>query len=222
MRIYSLLLLLLLSSCTATSPVSRPALHEVTHISYAKEFCSEMFVQKACQLVHSITFTMENGYGATLLGVIAIDGGKIKATLMGVEGFVLFAADQDEDKTIRVHKSLPPFDKPGFAEGLMRDVRTLFVVPEYVELFLGETGDHEIVCRYMEEDGRVLDVIAGEVGYSKIAIYDKEGKREQLVRAEKVKAFEGLNLAESIEVSSSGVGAYTLQLNLLRAEISQL
>lgn len=222
MRIYSLLLLLLLPSCTITPPVSRPALHEVTYTSHSKDFCSGMFVQKACELVHSITFTMENGYGATLLGVIAIDGGKIKATLMGVEGFVLFAADQDEDKTIRVHKSLPPFDKPGFAEGLMRDVRTLFIIPEYVDLLLGETGDHETVCRYMEEDGRVLDVIAGEAGYRRIVIYDAEGKREQLVRAKRYKAFEGVSLAESIELTSFGVGAYTLQLNLLRAEKSQL
>jgi hypothetical protein len=181
-----------------------------------------MFVQEACQLVHSITFTMANGYGATLLGVIVIDGGKIKATLMGVEGFVLFAADQGEDKAIIVHKSMAPFDKPGFAEGLMRDVRTVFIVPEYVDLSLGETGDNETVCRYVEEEGRVIDVIAGETGYSRISIYDKEGKREQLVRAAKYKVIEGLNLAESIELTSFGVGSYTLQLNLLRAEKSQL
>lgn len=222
MRVYSLLFLFVLSSCAITPPVSRPELREVRNVATRKNLCSSMFVQEVCQLVHSIKFTMANGYGATLLGVIIIDGGKIKATLMGVEGFVLFAADQGENKEITVHKSLAPFDKPEFAKGLMRDVRTLFIVPEYAELLMGEAENKETLCRYVEGEGRVIDVSLAKKGYSRISIYDKEGKRERLIRAKKHKLVEGLSLAESIELTSFGVGAYTLQLNLLRAEKSQL
>ncbi len=222
MRIYSLLFLFVLSSCAIPPPVSRPDLQEISNASARKSLCPKMFVQESCQLVHSINFTMANGYGATLLGVIVIDGGEIQATLMGVEGFVLFAAVQAANKEITVHKSLAPFDNPEFARGLMRDVRTLFVVPEYVDLFLGETGNKETVCRYVEEDGRVIDVIAAKKGYSTISLYDKEGTRERLITAKGYRLVEGMSLAESIELSSFGVGAYRLQLNLLRAEKSQL
>lgn len=222
MKIYPLLLLFVLSSCAITPLAGRPELKEVSNASARQDLCSDMFVQEACQLVHSISFTMVNGYGATLLGVIVIDDGKIKTTLMGVEGFVLFAADQGEDEEITVHKSLAPFDNPGFAKGLMRDVRTLFVVPEYVDLLLGENENKETVCRYVEEEGRVLDVIATRKGYSSISIYDKKGKRERLITAEGYKVVEGMGLAESIELTSFGLGAYTLQLHLLRAEKSQL
>lgn len=222
MKIYPLLLLFVLSSCAIAPSTRRPELKEVSNASVRQDFCSQMFVQEACQLVHSISFSMVNGYGNTLLGIIVIDGEKIKTTLMGVEGFVLFAADLGEDREITVHKSLPPFDNPEFAKGLMRDVRTLFVVPEYVDLLLGENENNETVCRYVLEEGRVLDVIATGKGYSRVTIYDKEGKRERLVTAKRYKDVEGMSLAESIELVSFGVGAYTLQLNLLRAEKSQL
>lgn len=222
MKIYPLLLLFVFSSCAIAPIASRPELKEVNNASTRQNLCSEMFVQEACQLVHSINFTMANGYGATLLGVIVIDGRKIKTTLMGVEGFVLFAADQGEDKEITVRKSLAPFDKPEFAKGLMRDVRTLFIVPEYAELILGETENKETVCRYVEEGGRAIDVSVAKNGYSRISIYDKEGRRERLIRAEKHKMVNGLSFAESVELTFFGIGAYTLQLKLLRAERSHL
>ena len=51
-----------------------------------------------------------------------------RSVIMSLEGFVVF--DGEVNQGLTVHRALPPFDSPGFAEGLMADIRLIFFQPE--------------------------------------------------------------------------------------------
>ncbi len=51
-----------------------------------------------------------------------------RSVIMTFEGFVVF--DGEYDGRLIVHRALPPFDSPHFAEGLMEDIRLIFFEPQ--------------------------------------------------------------------------------------------
>ncbi|RUM40079.1 MAG: hypothetical protein DSY80_10830, partial [Desulfocapsa sp.] len=129
MRIACFCICLLLASCVALQQPSLPVLRPVSTVVSADAICTQAFTSRDWQFVHSITFTTDNGRGSTLIGVTVLQAGNLRTVLMGVEGLVLFEAEQQPNGKPVVRKAMPPFNKMGFAEGLMADVRTLFVEP---------------------------------------------------------------------------------------------
>ena len=72
---------------------------------------------------------MADGPVSTVIGVTSLAGDEISCALMTVEGLTLFAAVFKTGAEPEVRRAVPPFDRPGFARGLMADVRTIFVQP---------------------------------------------------------------------------------------------
>ncbi len=218
MRIACFLACCLLVSCTTAQVPSVPQLQRVSTVDAKEEICEHAFIQGDWQFVHSITFAMNNGYGATLVGVTVLQGEKLKTALMGVEGFVLFEAEQEESGRVVVRRAMPPFDKTGFAAGLMRDVQTLFVEPEYAGRMLAENTEGDRICRYTAENNQVTDVVTAEPGWNRINLYDTQGMLQQAITAQNYKEVAGESVPEQVQLTAIGTQGYTLQLQLLRAD----
>ena len=218
MRIACFVVSLLLVSCSMVQVPSVPQLQRVSTVAAQEDICEHAFVQGDWQFVHSISFAMNTGYGATLVGVTVLQGKKLKTVLMGVEGFVLFEAEQEGRSRVVVRRAMTPFDKAGFAEGLMGDVQTLFVEPEYARRKLAENTEGDRVCRYTAENNQVTDVVTAKPGWNRINIYDKQGVLEQAITAQNYKEVTGENIPEQIQLTALGTQGYTLQLQLLSAE----
>ncbi len=216
-------LLLLLVSCSAMQPVLLPELTvlppvEDSHSRLVQRQCEQTFAQGNWQFVHSVTFEMADGHGATVIGVTVLDGDKLKTSLMGVEGFVLFGAVQDKEKNLEVSRALPPFDNPSFAAGLMRDVETVFLRPSDGIPVVGQLADGESVCRYVGEDGRISDVIPGEDGSRSINVYDADGKRSRALSIENISSVDTGMAAETIHLTAFSLRGYTLTMTLISAD----
>lgn len=216
--VWLLLLVFCLSSCSLMESGTRPELAALSSVDTKEVICGNAFVRGDWQFVHSITFSIANGYGATVVGVTVMEEGKLKTALMGVEGFVLFEAEQGEGDGIAVLRAVAPFDKPGFAEGLMTDVRTLLMAPQESELFLGSTGDGDLICRYSTKDGSVTDVMKGRQGWCRIDVWDKENSKMRTIIGTDHSMIDGQSIPGRIELTALDGPGYTLQLELLSAE----
>ena len=217
------MVLLLLVSCASVQPVSLPELTvlrpvEKNQSRLIQQSCEQHFVQGNWQFVHAITFEMADGHGATVIGVTVLDGEKLKTSLMGVEGFVLFGAEQDKGKNLHVSRALPPFDNPAFAAGLMRDVETIFLPPSGGIPVTGQLAGGENVCRYTGRSSQVTDVIPGEDGSRRINVYDAEGQIARAIVFGNRTSVENDMIAETIQLIASGVRNYTLTMTLISAD----
>ncbi len=218
MRIVCLLFCVMLASCSAKQTPSMPELVPVSVSDVQEEICENSFVKGDWQFVHSINFEMNNGHGATLVGITVLQEKKLKTVLMGVEGFVLFEAEQEISGKVLVRRAMPPFDKTGFAEGLMGDVQTLLMEPEFAGRLIAKNSEDELLCRYIAGNGQVIDVVTATQGWNRITRYNKEGMLQQIITTRNYKEVAGESIAERITLIASGVQGYTLQLQLLSAE----
>lgn len=218
MRIACLFVYFLLASCSMSQTPFLPELMPISTVDGKESICEHAFARGDWQFVHSIHFAMDNGYGATLVGVTVLQGKKLKTVLMGVEGFVLFEAEQEKSSPVIVRRAMPPFDKTGFAEGLMRDVQTLFVEPEHAGRTLAKNTEGERICRYIAENNQVTDVVTAIPGWNRIALYDQQGLLQQSITALSYKEVAGESVPERIELTTSGTQGYTLTLQLLSAD----
>ena len=216
MRTVCLCICLFFVSCATQS--SLPVLHTVAGDESAAQICPRAFVGGDWQFVHSITFTTAGGHGSTLVGVTVLQAGTLHTVLMGVEGFVLFEAEQQYNEKLFVKKAMPPFDKSGFAEGLMADVQTLFFEPSFDSRLLAENKDGELVCRYRDKNDLLTDVVTAERGWNRITRYDAGEKAEQTIVVRQYRDVAGDSVPQRIHLTSTGTAGYTLQLELLSAD----
>jgi hypothetical protein len=217
MRIVCLFLWVLLVSCAIKETPSMPELFPVSPVDGQEKICEMAFIDGDWQFVHSITFETNNGYSTTLVGVTVLQNKKLKTVLMGVEGFVLFEAEQEESGKVVVRRAMSPFDKTGFAEGLMGDVQTLFVEPVSIGK-VARNAEGELVCRYVVDNNGVTDVVMTGQGWDKIVRYDTQGVLEQTITARSYRDMAGERVPQQIKLRSHGIRGYTLQLQLLSAE----
>ena len=217
------MLAFLLSSCSIFQNNGLPDLKNLssTEQSFSKEIqqsCEQTFFKGQYQFVHSITFQMADGRGATVIGVTVLDGDTLKTGLMGVEGFVFFEAVLNKVKQLKVSRALPPFDNTGFASALMRDVRTLFLVPSMEQVVTGRLADGSTVCRYAENSGEITDVHILDDGRREVTVYDSEKYKKRSITMEPRIDVNGIMVPKIMELKAYGVRGYTLRMTLVSAE----
>lgn len=216
-RLLCLLLCCVLCSCAPGTRTALPVLQPLEGRAWGDNECRALFVSGNWQFVHSITFTAGGSPEVTLMGVTVLHDTAVKSVLMGVEGFVLFEAEENDQGEITVARALPPFDSARFAKGLLDDVRMLFYEPEMDKKSVLETGEQMPVCRYHMEN-RTTDVMTTGKGWTQIMQYDREGRLVKSSTASEHRQQEGSFFPEKIEIKSYGVQGYTLQLQLLSAD----
>lgn len=215
--LYLLVLVFLFQAC---STAQFPPAGDLTGHSYDPELaqkCEQYYIRGSWQFVHSITFKMANGRGATVIGVTVLGEKSIKTALMGVEGFVLFEAELDAEKNFTVIRALPPFDNSDFASGLMRDVKAIFVSVSEEKPVTAQLDDGVILCRSLNAE-QMSDFILQLDGSSRIHIYDADGNRIKTIMADGHTLIDGVRIPKQIQLSTYGLQAYTLKLELISAQ----
>ncbi len=227
-----LTVVLLLSSCATAKKELLPKLVHAPGATKSLQQCAALFPQGRWQMVHALAFRMADGTSGNAIGVLVLEGQGIKSALMTVEGLTLFEAQSTDAEHLEVLRALPPFDKPGFAAGLMRDVRTLFQPPSGLARY-GTLADGTPVCRYNAGQG-VTDILPQEDGCWRMHTYSEQSflrtdgclptdpSREQIrtrtIKAESCSTVESAVLPQSLELIAPGPAGYTLNLRLISAE----
>ena len=149
------------------------------------------------------------------MGVVLVDPSRqmIHSVIMTVEGFVLFDARHQGELT--VHRAVGPFASPDFAEGILVDVRMVFLPPPGRLTAAGLLENGFPVCRYEDDTGRVRDVLAGRDFAWAVHQYGGSHSLSHRVGAYSRNA---AGFPERIEISRHDFPRYGLRLTLLQAE----
>ncbi|OQX08025.1 MAG: hypothetical protein BWK76_24130 [Desulfobulbaceae bacterium A2] len=206
------LLASLLGACAAPAP---PALTPLPGPAW-EERCRSVYPNGDWQFVHAIEFALADGAGGTAIGVTTLSGGEIACALLTVEGLCVFEARQPQEGDLDIRRALPPFDKPGFAAGLLDDVRTIFLPPAGAAVVHGRIGV-EPVCRHMGADGRVSDVLPEAAGCWQIRTY-RQGRGERLLETTTCRPEGPGRIPQQLVLHGLGRSGYTLRMTLIRAE----
>lgn len=212
-RLFPLFLLLLtVGACTGLKPLT-PL--DPGRKSAVLEGCRRPFLPEKYRLVHALETVMPDGAKGTAVGVLVADPRTrgFRTALMTIEGFVLFDAEAGE--TLTVHRAVPPFDKPAFAEGLADDIRLAFFAPGETPAAWGEGEAGALVCRFERTDGRLVEVLTFKDGVMAIRLY---GTGQELLKGVKMPSPERPGLADTLEIHGGGWPSYTLRLRLLESE----
>lgn len=177
--------------------------------------CVALFPSGPWECVHTIEAVMQGGMSSSLLGITKGDpaGRRLHTVLLTPEGFILFDAEQRDNK-ISVLKAVAPFDSPAFARGLMEDVSFLFLAPEAAPSKWGRTADGSVLCRWENPDGSRKEVSCSAV--VKITLQDRYGDliKEVLLKGPFVKG-----LAPKVELRVYKPAPYRLKMTLLRGTL---
>jgi hypothetical protein len=178
--------------------------------------CSSLFPRGRWQLLHTIEAMVPGGKKHMLTGVSVLSSRNrsINWALMTTEGFVLFSGRYDG--TLTIDRALPPFDRPGFAQGLMDDLMALFFAPQAPLIMSGclKSGAH--VCRYASPE-MTSDIVKAQDGTWTIQQYSPHQRLVRSIRADRIAPFENSLLARHLVVKEHGILGYQLELTLIEA-----
>lgn len=214
-RLFLLLIVLgLTASCSLTSQESLP---RITPVSQAPSAAGRpaLFPAGRWEFVHAITFHSAHGDKGDALGVLVLDKTKIRCVLMTVEGLTLFAAQAGSSGPPVVSRALPPFDKPGFAKGLLADVRSIFRRPKG-RLEYGRLAGGTTVYRYLTSD-KVTDILPGQDGCWTMDTYGHR-IRTRHITTRSCRIIDKTIIPGDIRLVSDGPAGYRLDLHLISAK----
>lgn len=211
------ILLLGLAACAAERNIPLPALTASEDATMGRR-CAAIFPEGRWQFIHAIDFSVQNGAGSTVVGVTTLNDAEIACALVTIEGFTLFEAVLREGEALEVRRAVPPFDKPAFAEGLMRDVRAIFRLPAGEITQYGWSVNKAPVCRYTGDDGRVTDILPTADGCWQINTFTPELLMDRAIVGRSCREREGWLIPEYLELKGFGQSDYTLKMTLINAE----
>ncbi len=209
--------LFFLVSCAAENPQRLPDLAAAGD-RQENPACAEFFPSGSWQFVHSIVFSTENGAGSTVIGVTSLTGTTLESALITVEGLTLFEAVYRDDNSFEIQRAVPPFDRPGFATGLVRDARAVFQPPAGNVMRAGKLADGTPVCRYTGADGRITDIVTGGEACLQIQSYSSGQLLDRSIVGTSCRKIGSVLIPENIELKTFGPSAYTLKMTLIRAD----
>jgi hypothetical protein len=111
-----------------------------------------------------------------------------------------------------------PFDKPAFAEGLMHDVRMIFLAPATENVRYGRLVDNTPVCRFTGDDGRVTDIMPAVAGGWQINTFTAELTMDRSLVGRSCRQTGDTPIPAYLELKDFDQGGYALKMNLINAE----
>ncbi len=216
-RVLPLLMVLVTAGCAglpSLAPISGPGAKAL------ETACDTPFVHRPWRFLHAITVTVAGRRKSGILGLTILrpETRAVRCVVMTIEGLVVF--DARDDGTLHVYRALPPFDRPGFARGMINDIRLIFFVPKSPVAALGRLPSGAPVCRYRNPDGSTEDVEVDSAGHWEIRKYDPRGRLSRTVRV--LPAIAGAapgpgGFPRRISLTAEGRLGYALTLELLEA-----
>ncbi len=211
--------LLALSFClvamTACARLPRIDPYPSGHQTRTASACRDLFPHGRWQLFHSIEATLPGGDKQILTGVSVLSSQEpsIQWALMTVEGFVIFSGSWNGALT--VDRALPPFDRPGFAEGLMTDLRLLFFDPQDPLLATGRLEQGDPVCRFGSAE-YTIDIATKRDGSRVVRQYDSNHRLTRSIMADPPPTAQGA-FSRRLVLKRPGIIGYQLELKLIEA-----
>jgi len=216
----SLVLGLLLLSCTAhrTETVLQPLSSTTSRPNEPLlQRCTAIYPNGRWQFVHTVDFTINGRRSGSLLGVTVVEeNGQMSCALLTLEGLTLFAARLTD--TTEIMRAVAPFDRTGFAEGLMKDVQTLFTRPQSAGRSTGRTADGREVCRLRGPDGRITDIIPTGRGCYDLRTSTKNGRLSRTVTARDCLTIDDQAIPKNLVLNVAGPEGYSLSMTLVSAD----
>ncbi len=215
------LVLLILAACTACARLPAIVPDNALPPTACETIVSKVYPAGGWQLFHAITATVPGGGVHRFTGVAVFSSRtrRLQCSLMTTEGFVLFSGQRDTKGRITIDRTVPPFDRNGFAEGLLNDLALLLLAPEGRATATGRDATGEAVCRWTPGNGRIVDVSdAGKTGWA-IRVYAEGKKLERSVTARHLEPVGAgtVVMPRQMTLTRIGLVGYTLELTLLEA-----
>ena len=204
------IIMVLCMACTCVRPIMPPD----SSGALSTESCLLPFPTSPYRFIHAVEAAPPGGARIMMVGVTMIDpaASTIRSVIMTIEGLVLF--DAGYDKSITIHRALPPFDNKHFAGYMMEDVRLMYFPPQGTRSASGMLNDGSTICRYTSGDNVIVDVIIHQDHTWDIEHYAGCGKPVRTVKARLLQdGFPGV-----IELSIQKPQKYFLRLKLISAE----
>lgn len=185
----------------------------------APSSCRSSFPRGQWQLQHAIEATVRGRKMGQLIGALVLNARTrtLQCALMTIEGLVLFSARYDGQLT--VERAVKPFDRPGFAGGLLDDLMLMFLAPEGQGRF-GRTADSDLICRYAYPQNYITDIIVQDSDHWMINRYDTRGRLLRTVSVDRgsTARYSGQSgIAQHITLESRSGDNYRLELRLIEA-----
>ena len=208
------LLILAVPACIACAGLPRITPAGEKEKSDIVKRCAAPFLSRPWRLVHSIDGTLPGGATAMMIGVTVAspDTGRLRCTLMSIEGLVLL--DVDYDAKLVIKRGIGPLADPELVMGMIRDIRLMLFRPAGACAEAGTREGGSDTCRYRADEGTV-DVMTRSDGGAEIVSYDSSLKPSRTVR---LSDFRADGLPRRIELAASGMLSYSLRLDLIEAE----
>jgi len=206
-----LILIVFLFSCQTLPLINLP-------VSPANEktlTCPSPFLKEKYRLVHAIETRVAGKTQSAIIGVTLADPSTrfISCAIMTAEGMVLFEAESGPG-TLKITRSLPPFDSIDFAKNMIEDIKLIFFAPEGKIQKKGNLPDGAAVCRYLEGNGDWIDVITDKSEGTAIKRYSSVGILKRQVKFNKTSG----NIYQSIELQANEAFNYSLLMTLIEAQ----
>jgi hypothetical protein len=206
-----LILTIFLFSCQTLPLINSP-------VSPADEkalTCPSPFLKEKCRLVHAIETRVSGKTQSAIIGITLADPSTrfVFCAIMTAEGMVLFEAESGPG-TLKITRSLPPFDSADFAKNMIEDIKLIFFAPEGKIQKKGNLPDGAAVCRYLEENGDWIDVITDKSEGTAIKRYSSAGILKRQVKFNKTTG----NIYQSIELQANETFNYSLLMTLIEVQ----
>ena len=209
------LILTLTALPLSCSPLSAIRHTDPAAAADAIQRCRRPFLDIPYRVVHSIEAALPGGKTGTVVGVTVFDPAAetIHSVIMTIEGFVLFEARQEKGE-LHLDRAAPPFDAGHFAAHIMEDVRLIFLAPEGRLADAGVLEDGSAICRYYENQDRIVDVVVHQDDTWEIETYRTSQERLRKIRAFSVQD----RIPGMLELTGFESRNYSLRLKLISAE----
>lgn len=205
--------LISLTACARLPEIQMPTASDSVPSHLA---CRALFPQGRWQMHHAIEATVPGGGKTLVTGVTVISSRDrtIDFALMSVEGFVILSGRFDGDLT--VDRAISPFDRPGFAQGLIDDLMLLFFVPRGPLCMTGQVARQHRICRYCLPE-QTTDIIVTTDPMWQIRQYSARKRLSRSIDAGDPMNIANAPFAQRITLKNHGLLGYRLVLNLLEA-----
>ncbi len=204
---------LLLVSCQ-TLPVIKPVSPQPEAKALVCPVCPSPFLKEPYRLVHIIEARVAGEAMGAIIGVTLINPSTrfVSCAMMTAEGMVLFEAEAAP--TLKLVRSLPPFDSRDFAQNMIEDIRLIFLAPEGKIMTKGSLSDGAEICRWQTKSGGFIDVVARQSESFEINRYAASGDWKRRVKLK----HSAENLYQNIELTAKDAFDYSLVMMLIESE----
>ena len=200
-----------LASCSTIPAINPPMLPA----AQKNLTCPSPFLKGKYQLIHAIEIRAAGNVQGGIIGVTVADPSTrfVSCAIMTAEGMVLLEAEAGAER-LNVLRAVPPFDSGDFAKNMIDDIRLIYFTPQGLIQKKGNLDDGSTACRWQDQNGDFIDVIAGKSQSTEIKRYSASGSLKRHIKLTQTAG----NAYSSIELQGSGIVDYTLLMTLIDSQ----